>query len=743
MRTMLTRNGVMALVFSLSFCSLPSPSATAQTPLEAQIATLPKLASAPKGGDWLIAPPKQRSGLFQGVHKHEVALDNGLIRRTFRLAPNAATVGFDNLTTRTALLRGVKPEAIVTLEVDGQPHTYAIGGLNGQPDYAYLRREWLDGMTSDPTAFQFTGFEMGIPKPRMEWSRKRYSSNTQYPPAGVSLTLHFAAPVLTGLKVSVHYELYDGIPLISKWLTLENKTGKPVRLKNFTSEILAAAEYESIVERVGQWGHPNIHVESDYAFIGMDPKSSSKAVFWVPDPQYTTQVNYLLQTPCQLECRPPLGPDMPVGIGETFETFRVWELVFDSEDRERKSLSLRRMYRTLAPWATENPILMHSRQSDPTSVKRVIDQCAEVGFEMVILSFGSGFDMENENPKYLAGIKALADYAHSKGIELGGYSLLASRRINDAEDAINPKTGKPGDAIFGNSPCLESRWGQDYFRKMVAFLEKTGVDILEHDGSYPGDVCASTLHPGHQGLEDSQWRQWVKIRDFYHWCRGRGVYLNVPDWYFLSGSNKVAMGYREVNWSLPRDRQLVLARQNIYDGTWYKTSSMGWMFVPLVEYQGGGEAATLEPLHEHLDTYGTHLAQNFLSGVQACYRGPRLYDTEETKAVVKKWVTLYKKHRAILDSDVIHLRRPDGNDYDGLLHVNPNLSEKGFAVINNPLHTTLETTITLPLYYTGLVKEARVRHEGGAEKTYRLNAKNEIVITVKIPAQGLTWFVIQ
>jgi hypothetical protein len=60
--------------------------------------------------------------------------------------------------------------------------------------------------------------------------------------------------------------------------------------------------------------------------------------------------------------------------------------------------------------------------------------------------------------------------------------------------------------------------------------------------------------------------------------------------------------------------------------------------VPLVEYHGGGEAATLEPLSEHLDAYEGHLAQNLGAGVQACYRGPRLYDTEETKAVVKRWV---------------------------------------------------------------------------------------------------------
>ena len=41
------------------------------------------------------------------------------------------------------------------------------------------------------------------------------------------------------------------------------------------------------------------------------------------------------------------------------------------------------------------------------------------------------------------------------------------------------------------------------------------------------------------------------ISDFYKWCRASGVYLNVPDYYYLAGSNKCGMGYRETNWSLP------------------------------------------------------------------------------------------------------------------------------------------------------------------------------------------------
>jgi hypothetical protein len=362
---------------------------------------------------------------------------------------------------------------------------------------------------------------------------------------------------------------------------------------------------------------------------------------------------------------------------------------------------------------------------------------------MVILSFGSGLNMENEDPAYLAQIKGLVDYAHAKGIELGGYSLLASRKTDAANDAINPKTGQPGGAIFGDSPCLGSQWGLDYFRKLRHFIEATGFDVLEHDGSYPGDVCASTSHPGHRGLEDSQWRQWQQIAEFYRWSRGRGVYLNVPDWYFLEGSNKTGMGYREVNWSLPRDRQTILARQNIYDGTWGKTPSMGWMFVPLVQYQGGGAAATLEPLEEHLADYEQHLAQNFGAGVQAAYRGPRLFDSEKTKAVVKKWVDFYKAHREILDSDVLHLRRPDGRDIDATLHINPGGREKGLAMIYNPLDEAVRRTLKLPLYYTGLTIAAKVRVRDGAAKAYRLDREYGIAVPLEIAAHGVTWVVVE
>lgn len=921
--------------------------------------------------DWLLDGSPYKAGVQRSKGKNEVVLSNGLISRTFRVSPNAATVGFDNLMTGQSIIRGVKPEAFVT--IDGIP--YEVGGLTGQPNYAFLRPEWIDQLKANPNAMQFAGMEVGTPSERMAWKQVRHHApGVEWPPKGVSLRMDYrmptpaaaelgaatgasslgrkvlmaddfkkldaawkvhtsksherssfinegktgeiytpantavfaqrnlppgtrlvevemdagtdnsaswgpgialawkdrtikfylrpggntydngiamfglfdgqreitpaggvkkidlsqpwtlrlriegrtvyaeakpegglwktyekiplatdagspkmvrigktsnnggdndfnepgdlvrlkirrfavygpidkkvlAAKAATGTKandirVSVHYELYDGVPVLSKWITVQNHTDRTVKLNSFTCETLAAVEYGSAVEDRGVgFSPPNMHVETDYAFGGMTAANTARhSVHWVPDPQYKSQVNWLLKNPCLLEVRPKVGPDAAIAPSGTFESFRAFVLPFDSYDRNRNSLAQRRMYRTIAPWITENPLMMHVRWSDWKSVKNAIDQCAEVGFEMVILTFGSGFNIENESEDYLAQMKKYSAYAQTKGIEIGGYSLLASRRVGGGNDVVMPPGKSP---TFGNSPCIGSPWGQDYFRKLYQFYEKTGFMLLEHDGSYPGDVCTSTDHPGHEGHDDSRWTQWKTISDFYKWCRGQGIYLNIPDYYYLAGSNKCGMGYREVNWSLPRDQQVIHTRQNIFDGAWQKTPSMGWMFVPLTEYQGGGAAATIEPLSEHLDHYKRMIESNLGAGVQAFYRGPRLFDTDETKAMVTSQVDWFKAHREVLEGDLIHLRRADGRDIDYWLNVNPGGKEKGLLMVYNPLDHEVKKTINLPLYYTGLTRKAHIRHEEGTAKEYALRRDYSIHLEVTVPAAGSTWFVVE
>jgi hypothetical protein len=167
------------------------------------------------------------------------------------------------------------------------------------------------------------------------------------------------------------------------------------------------------------------------------------------------------------------------------------------------------------------------------------------------------------------------------------------------------------------------------------------------------------------------------------------------------------------------------------------------MFVPLTEYHGGGPAATLEPLREHLADYDSHLANTLGSGVQACWRGPRLYDSPETRDLVRRWVTWYKQHRDILESDIIHGRRADGRDIDYLVHVNPRLQTRAFAMIHNPLTETVRRQVVLPLYYSGLAHAARIRIEDGNFKQYALDGASRAVVDVEIPAAGRAWLVVE
>ncbi|MFT5687979.1 MAG: hypothetical protein ACI8PQ_000811 [Planctomycetota bacterium] len=546
------------------------------------------------------------------------------------------------------------------------------------------------------------------------------------------------------VRVSVHYELYDGIPVMSKWLTIHNDSGREITIDRFTGEELALVEHSNWVEsRQGAVIPPPdyLHVETDFAFGGFHHKNANRhAVHWRPDTLYTSQVNWARKTPCLLVCEPTYGPAQRVAPGEAFEGFRVFELAYDSTDRDRRGLALKQMYRTVAPWVTENPITHHLLTNSAERVLAAIDEALDVGFEAIILSFGSGFNMENRDPVFLGKWKEVANYAEEKGIELGCYSLFSSRGVGGDNMIVSPEGERP---THGQCPAVTSTWGQQWLRTIKEFYAVTGFDQFENDGPYPGDVDTTPRPPLQAGVQDSRWTQWRMTSGLYRELREAGVYINAPDYYYLSGSNKCGMGYREVNWSLPREHQVIHTRQNIYDGSWTKTPSMGWMFVPLSQYHGGGAAATIEPLSQHLAHYERMLQSNLGMGVQAHYRGPRLFDTDVTRGMVKSVVDWFKTYRDILESDFIHGRRADGRDLDWILHVNPRLSDKGMLCVYNPLDQDVTRTLRVDLYYTGLTDIVHVSASGNEASVHKLDRDYGVELQVTVPAGGMSWYVIR
>jgi hypothetical protein len=709
--------------------------------LLSMLLSLSPLVSKAQQADWIIKPTEMKASIF--IKNKQLILDNGLVRRVFLLEPNASCISYTNLTNGQELLRSIEPEARLVL--NGQ--SYNVGGLSGQKEKAYFKMDVENNLFKKDADFVFTNYSISDIKPFINWKPNTWLTNPNQA-TGKTLTLNFISnlPALKNIMVQVHYELYDGLPLITKWLSVENKSIASIKINRVVNEVLGLVEEESAVvgkpeEMKKQHG---IYFETNYAFNNaMRYDISDQTTHWKTDLSYTSQVNYNFETPCLLEIYPEKASGIDLAPNEVFKSVRTNELLMDSYDRQRRGLILKKMYRTIAPWTTQNPIFMHLVSKNDQEVINAIDQCVATGYEAVILSFGSHLEMEDTTSANLNRWKDLATYAHDHKILLGGYSLFSSRRISDEDDVVDIKTGKPGGAFFGNAPCFGSKWGLAYRDKIQNFFSFTGFDIWENDGPYPGDVCASTKHPGHLGYDDSQWRQMEIQKGLYHWLNEHGVYINAPDWYFLDGTHKIALGYREVNFSLPRPQQKIINRQNIHDGTLEKIPSMAWGFVPLTKYQGGGPEAVLEPLSEHLNDYEQLMMQYYGAGVQACYRGPRLYDTETTRLMVAKTILWYKKYRNILNADMIQLRRADGRDWDGWMHVNPTLAQKGLMMLFNPTQQAITRTISLPLYYTGLSKTAMVKDAKGVSKTYTLNRNYTIDFTFTIAADSYSWYVIE
>ena len=255
------------------------------------------------------------------------------------------------------------------------------------------------------------------------------------------------------------------------------------------------------------------------------------------------------------------------------------------------------------------------------------------------------------------------------------------------------------------------------------------------------------------------------------------------------------LGYSEDQYSLPRWEDLTVSRAGMYDDTYHFLPTQGWMQVPLVDYHGGGDAAAFEQLSDHPEAFEMALAQYVGYGVAACWRGPRIYDSDATKALVDKWVGFYRQHRQLLTSDIVHVRRADGQGLDAILHVDPFYApppgytpasatawhgaaapstdvlrgkkappyvgatwgpERAILLVFNPTDAAIEDeSLAVNLYYAGIELAAAVfegpgpgplqqqqQQPNGEPTLLRLNRRYEATVLVSIEPRSAKWFLI-
>lgn len=510
------------------------------------------------------------------------------------------------------------------------------------------------------------------------------TKNYVYPPEGKAVILKYSNDELN-LLVEVRLEIYDGIPVIMKQLTVKNMGTETITIDNIYTDILKITENRN-----------NIFVDSDFDsstdFLGLELSKYAK--------------HYARYQYDFLEVAPEFRMNIKAEAGEEIESIVAFELLFGAEYYEQRLIEVKTMYRKIAPWCTDNVLFFHLISNSSHAIRKAVDQCAEIGIEMIIQSFGSGVNMESGRKSYLERIKKAYDYGHKKGIRMGAYTLayVKNYRPVRGDEALNHDASHI-------CRCLATKWSQKYMKNVLRFIDETGADAVEIDGPYGMLMCSGGKTHLHDDFTDSQYKQWkMSVADWYKEIKKRGVYINAPDWHFLNGTNRICVGYEEIAYSERRQEQLITSRIYYYKGTFSKNPAQGWGFLPLNVYHGGGDEAKFFPTEKNSFDFDWALAQITASGVWPTIRGKKVYDSEKGKEIFKKWVSIFKKYRHVLNGITVHFLPPriDTDNpsrtkaIDAIMNVLPKGETRGFVMFFNQTDEERTETLRIPVYYTGL-----------------------------------------
>lgn len=192
------------------------------------VATLPSQAT-----DWLVHPPRTPTTL-RSTDDGELLLTNGLISRAFIARGGAfCTVDMRQEKSDRSYFRALAPEANLSLSIagaDDEPWKFDVGGCAGQPSghFEFFDADvLLPNLTANASAFQYTNHTTSHPVELFPWKPGARGAPTDiaWPPHGLHLAVNYVAPpaahtALRSIVVTVHYEMYDGLPTYRKWVSV-------------------------------------------------------------------------------------------------------------------------------------------------------------------------------------------------------------------------------------------------------------------------------------------------------------------------------------------------------------------------------------------------------------------------------------------------------------------------------------------------------------------------------------------
>lgn len=183
-----------------------------------------------QANDWLVSTSTPQASTVTS-NGSVLTLTNGLITRSFVTSPCFATIEYKREDTQTVFLRGLSPEA--SLSLNGIAAN--VGGcLNHDP---HANSQWFDygssSLAADPSAFTYSTYRTSTPDEPFPWTPGTWHSptNIPWPPNGVKLSIDFSVPQFgpningTNLTTLDGYEFPCGSSgCLTGWSTCDNST---------------------------------------------------------------------------------------------------------------------------------------------------------------------------------------------------------------------------------------------------------------------------------------------------------------------------------------------------------------------------------------------------------------------------------------------------------------------------------------------------------------------------------------
>jgi hypothetical protein len=591
------------------------------------------------------------------------------------------------------------------------------------------------------------------------------------------------------LRVTVHTQLYDGVAAFSRWLTASVGAGAGAVLSQASLELLRVpwnlrARLHAETAYMPAQGIRNSFEDGGYipkGFPDFAGLTSPPVSMWVYDsalsgPFGSAGIGSSFQdfvtigmNESMLDVRYPFGPNVSLavaaaaepaaaaaaaasaaaaagaaaGSAAAFDTFRTHIILHEDEATDRQGLARKRMLRTVAPQVGMDLAPYYSSAGDSASIRAAADMAAAAG-GFRALHTDVHLDL---SPAFVAQVRSDVAYVHSKGLAAAFYVCLQHPPgLNASTAVIDPGTGE----ALGIA-CFATALHREFRANIEAFVQATGFDFIDTDCPFEHSACASTEHE-HAGLLDSEVAQFEANVGWYAGLpaaannlslEGGGIIISCPDPYELSaGTWKQPIGYTDA-WGSTKEpwTWLLLGRLYIHDGTFWKPTTNGDVCFDL---NRAGNMSTPDEL-QYLDT---GLA-TFLGAAGRCFQGGPLWLNDASRAIVTRWTAVFDKYRALLNGDVVHVRKPDGRGWDAMMHVLPSAAAgepRAFAIFFNPLATRAASVNTsLCVYYANFPSgpaPVRVEWDDGEVEQATQDAAFSVRLSRSVPAHGYAWAVL-